>query len=119
MSIDDELANLGHHSFDFGEIDARDDGINAGMLESPIDFDRFDHRMSMGAAQHSAVQHSGKGIVRTVERAAGDFLHPVMSDGASADDPEIAVPGTVGICHEITYRAESMREGLVSVDEGS
>jgi hypothetical protein len=56
----------------------------------------------MRTAQDFAMKHSGQRIIRAVQRLAGYLLHPVMPDRASANDSEIAIPGTVGICHEST-----------------
>src|SRR6266567_3289559 len=72
MGVDDQLADLGHHTFHFG-------------------------------------------IIGAVQGAASYFFQPIVTDRSRSDNSEIAIRGSVGICHGNTPPGSSERSEVRGV----
>ena len=70
------LSKIGYRVPHFGKILRRHYRLHAGIGFRSTGIDRFDSRMGVRAAQHSAVQQSSRLKIRPVEGATGYFVNP-------------------------------------------
>ena len=77
------------------DIVAAHDGLHTRQRQRLVEIDRLDPRMGMLGAQHAAVKHTGRKIVRTESRLTRHLFHTVRTDGTLAD------PFVVVVCRHL------------------
>ena len=86
--VDRTFPNLLGFARHLRQIRARDYGKHSGKIQCLGGIDLFYPRMSMGASQYFAVEHSREGIVGAIFGPAGYLVRAVMADRPGANYPE-------------------------------
>ncbi len=72
-----------------GHIGRRNDGAHAGHAAGGIHMQRLDARIGLAGTAEFAMQHAGKGKIRTVDRLAGHLAHCIETRMGFAHNPVI------------------------------